>query len=91
MISPIVFFQVIMAIIMSFQIFTQAFVIRGATGGTNQDLLFYVLNLYDEAFRYYNMGYASALAWLLFVAILGLTIIVFKASKNAVHYEGLKS
>lgn len=90
MISPIVFFQVIMAIIMSFQIFTQAFVIRGATGGTNQDLLFYVLNLYDEAFKYYNMGYASALAWLLFLAILGLTLIVFRASKGVVHYEGLK-
>jgi len=90
MISPIVFFQVIMAIILSFQIFTQAFVIRGATGGTNQDLLFYVLNLYDEAFKYYNMGYASALAWLLFLAILGLTLIVFRASKGVVHYEGLK-
>ncbi|MFT5422366.1 MAG: multiple sugar transport system permease protein [Phycisphaerales bacterium] len=90
MISPIVFFQVIMSIIMSFQIFTQAFVIRGSTGGTNPDLLFYVLNLFDEAFKYHNMGYASALAWLLFVAILALTMLVFKGSKGLVHYEGLK-
>ncbi|GJM18075.1 MAG: hypothetical protein DHS20C14_02880 [Phycisphaeraceae bacterium] len=93
MISPIIFFQVVMAIIASFQIFTQAFVIRGATGGignTNPDLLFYVLNLYDEAFRFHNMGYASALAWVLFAAILALTLLIFKGSKGLVHYEGLR-
>ncbi|MEQ8770549.1 MAG: extracellular solute-binding protein [Phycisphaerales bacterium] len=90
MISPIIFFQVVMAIIASFQIFTQAFVIRGATGGTNRDLLFYVLNLYDEAFRFHNMGYASALAWVLFAAILLLTLLVFRGSKGLVHYEGLR-
>lgn len=93
MISPIVFFQVVMAVIASFQIFTQAFVIRGATSGTastNPDLLFYVLNLYDEAFRFHNMGYASALAWILFAAILGLTLLIFRGSKGLVHYEGLR-
>ncbi|MEM9559902.1 MAG: extracellular solute-binding protein [Planctomycetota bacterium] len=90
MISPIIFFQFVMAIIASFQIFTQAFVIRGSTGGTNQDLLFYVLYLYDHAFRNHNMGYASALAWILFVVILLLTLLVFGGSKRFVHYEGLK-
>lgn len=90
MISPIIFFQFVMAIIGSFQIFTQAFVIRGSTGGTNRDLLFYVLYLYDHAFRNHNMGYASALAWILFVIILLLTLLVFGGSKRFVHYEGLK-
>ncbi len=93
MISPIIFFQVVMAIIASFQIFTQAFVIRAAAagiGGTNPDLLFYVLNLYDEAFRFHNMGYASALAWVLFAAILLLTLLVFRGSRGLVHYEGLR-
>lgn len=90
MISPIVFFQVVMAIIASFQIFTQAFVIRGSTGGQNESLLFYVLNLYDQAFRFHNMGYASAMAWVLFVAILLLTMLVFRGSRGVVHYEGLK-
>lgn len=90
MISPIVFFQVVMAIIGSFQIFTQAFVIRGSAGGTNEALLFYVLNLYDQAFRFHNMGYASAMAWVLFVAILLLTLMVFRGSRGVVHYEGLK-
>lgn len=90
MISPIVFFQVVMAIIGSFQIFTQAFVIRGSSGGVNEHLLFYVLNLYDQAFRFHNMGYASAMAWVLFIAILLLTLLVFRGSKGVVHYEGLK-
>ncbi|MEM9064623.1 MAG: extracellular solute-binding protein [Planctomycetota bacterium] len=90
MISPIVFFQVVMAIIASFQIFTQAFVIRGSTGGQNESLLFYVLNLYDQAFRFHNMGYASAMAWVLFIAILLLTLLVFRGSRGVVHYEGLK-
>jgi multiple sugar transport system permease protein len=90
MISPIIFFQLIMAIIGSFQVFTQAFIMRGASGN-NQDLLFYVVNLYEQAFRLHNMGYASALAWLLFAAILILTLIVFRGSRGLVHYEGLKS
>ena len=49
-----------------------------------------MLNLYDEAFRYHNMGYASALAWVLFAAILVLTLLVFRGSRGLVHYEGLR-
>lgn len=90
MLSPLIFFNLIMAIIGSFQVFTQAYVIRGSTGGTNEDLLFYVLNLYDHAFRFHNMGYASAMAWVLFVILMALTLLVFRGSRGMVHYEGLK-
>jgi multiple sugar transport system permease protein len=89
MISPIIFFQLIMAVIGSFQIFTQAYVMRGSAGGNN-DLMFYVVNLYEQAFRFHNMGYASAMAWVLFVAILALTIVIFRGSRGMVHYEGLR-
>ena len=53
--------------------------------------LFYVLNLYRQAFVYHNMGYASAMAWVLFVIVLGLTVLIFRASRNLVYYEGLKA
>ncbi|WP_428390013.1 extracellular solute-binding protein [Mucisphaera sp.] len=91
MLSPLIFFNVIMGIIGSFQVFTQAYVIRGSTGGTDENLLFYVLYLYDHAFRNHNMGYASALAWVLFLLVLVLTLFVFRGSKGLVHYEGLRS
>jgi multiple sugar transport system permease protein len=91
MLSPLIFFNVIMAIIGSFQVFTQAYIIRGSSGGTNEDLLFYVLNLYDHAFRFHNMGYASAMAWVLFLLLLVLTLLVFRGSRKMVHYEGLKA
>ena len=50
-----------------------------------------MLNLYRQAFEFHNMGYASAMAWVLFVIVLVLTALVFKGSKNLVYYEGLKS
>ncbi len=91
MLSPLIFFQLVMGIIGSFQVFTQAYVITNSTGGSNEDLLVYVLYLYDQAFRFHNMGYASALAWVLFVILMVLTLIVFRSAKRWVHYEGLKS
>jgi len=60
-------------------------------GGPNNLTLFYVLNLYQQAFESHNMGYASAMAWVLFVLLLGLTVLVFKGSKSVVYYEGLKT
>ena len=50
-----------------------------------------MLNLFRQAFEFHNMGYASAMAWVLFVIVLVLTIVVFRASKNLVYYEGLKA
>jgi multiple sugar transport system permease protein len=89
MLSPLIFFNVIMGIIGSFQIFTQAKVMTN--GGPGTDTLFYVLNLYRQAFEFHNMGYASAMAWVLFVIVLVLTALVFRGSKKMVHYEGLKA
>lgn len=89
MLSPLIFFNVVMGIIGSFQIFTQAKVMTN--GGPGTDTLFYVLNLYRQAFEFHNMGYASAMAWVLFVIVLGFTAFVFRGSKKMVHYEGLKA
>lgn len=86
MMTPIIFFNLIMGIIGSFQTFTQAFVMT--EGGPNNSTMFYVLKLYNHAFKYFEMGYASALAWILFVIILGFTAVVFKASAFWVYYEG---
>jgi ABC-type sugar transport system permease subunit len=89
MLSPLIFFNVVMAIIGSFQVFTQAYVMTG--GGPNNATLFYVLNLYRQAFEFHNMGYASAMAWILFLIVLALTILVFRASRRLVYYEALKT
>jgi multiple sugar transport system permease protein len=89
MISPLIFFNVIMAIIGSFQVFAQVYVMT--KGGPKDATLFYVLYLYRQAFDFHNMGYASALAWLLFVLVLLLTLAVIRGSRRFVYYEGLKA
>ncbi|HEV7298552.1 MAG TPA: extracellular solute-binding protein [Tepidisphaeraceae bacterium] len=89
MLSPLIFFNVIMGLIGSFQIFTQAKVMTN--GGPGTDTLFYVLNLYRQAFEFHNMGYASAMAWVLFIIVLIFTALIFRGSKKMVHYEGLKA
>ncbi len=89
MLSPIILFNLIMAIIASFQIFTQAFIM---TGGEPGDLTrFFVLYLYNQGFEYYEMGYASAMAWLLLLIVLALTVIVMRTSNRWVYSEGVKS
>ena len=88
MLSPLIFFNVVMSLIASFQIFTQAKVMTD--GGPNGATLFYVLNLYRTAFEFHQMGYASAMAWILFVIILVVTLLIFRGSRRLVHYEGLK-
>lgn len=88
MLSPLLFYNLVMGIIGSFQVFTQAYVMTGA--GPNNATLFYVLQLFRQAFEFHNMGYASALAWILFVICLGLTLVVFAGGKKLVYYEGLK-
>ncbi len=89
MLSPLIFYNLVMGLIGSFQVFTQAKVMTD--GGPNNDTLFYVLNLYRQAFEFHNMGYASAMAWVLFVLVLALTLVVFRASRGLVYYEGLRS
>ncbi len=88
MLGPVLLFNGIMALIGSFQVFTQAFIMTG--GGPGDDTRFYVLYLYSKAFELYDMGYASALAWLLLVVVLLLTALVMKTSSRFVHYEGLR-
>lgn len=85
MLSPTLFFQLITGIIGSFQVFTQAFVMTN--GGPVNATLFYVLYLYRNAFQWWKMGYASALAWFLFIVILILTLLQFRLSKRWVHYD----
>ena len=85
MVSPILLFNLVMAIIHSFEVFSSVFVMT--SGGPGTASLFYVLYLFQEAFQSFHFGYASALAWVLFIIILGLTLLVFKLSKTWVYYE----
>ncbi len=95
MISPIILYTVVTGTIAAFQYFTQAFVLGGgdASGGTlggpQQSLLFYGLYLYESAFGFLKMGYASAMAWLLFVLAGAVTALLFFISRNVVYYEGV--
>jgi oligogalacturonide transport system permease protein len=84
MISPVLFFNLIMGIINSFQNFTSAFVIT--KGGPLHSTYLFALKLYDEAFAYFKMGYASALSWILFVIIMIFTAILFRFSNMAAYY-----
>jgi multiple sugar transport system permease protein len=86
-ISPIIFFNVVTGLIGAMQTFTQGYVVTQAHGGPNNSLLFYVLYLYKNAFQFFQMGYASALAWILLVMILLLTLLVFRGSAFWVFYE----
>ena len=88
MLSPYIFFNLIMGIIGTFQIFTQAYIMT--SGGPVDSTLFYVYYLFNNAFRYFKMGYASALAWILFLIILALTLLQFWLGKRWVYYEGEK-
>lgn len=86
MVSSTMFFNLVMGIIGALQVFGQAYIIT--EGGPNNSSLFYVFNLWRQAFKYMDMGLASAMAWILFVAVLVLTIVVFKTSNKWVYYEG---
>jgi multiple sugar transport system permease protein len=91
MISPVTLFILITGVIGTFQLFTQAFLIggtgRGTDGWPRQSLLFYAVYLYRQAFEYLDFGYASAMAWILFIIILGVTILLIRGSAHWVHYE----
>ncbi len=84
--SPVILFNVILAIIASFQFFTQAFIITN--GGPINASLFYSLYLYQQGFSYLHMGYASGLAWILLVIALALTVVVLRSSARWVYYAG---
>ncbi len=87
LLTPIIFFNLVLQLIGAFQSFTQAFVVSGGTGGPVDSTLFYTLYLYQQGFANLNMGYASAMAWLLLVIIAAFTAINFWASKYWVFYD----
>ncbi|MGD0388603.1 MAG: sugar ABC transporter permease [Tepidisphaeraceae bacterium] len=84
MLSPVIFFNLIMAIIGTFSILTVPYIITG--GGPNKATYFYTMYNYDEAFKYLNMGYASALAWIQLAITMLLTGLAFGSAKKWVHY-----
>lgn len=85
MMTPIIFFNLVQGIIGTFQVFTGAYIIT--QGGPANSTLFYVLYLYNNAFKFFKMGYASALAWVLFVIILVFTLIQLRLARMWVYYE----
>ena len=86
MLTPIIFFNLVLQFINAFQTFTQAFIVSGGTGGPSDSTLFYTLYLYQRGFGAFDMGYASAMAWLLLMIIGGFTAVNFLASKDWVFY-----
>jgi multiple sugar transport system permease protein len=86
MLSPTIFFNSVLGIIGSFQVFTSAYVMTN--GGPDNATMMYVLYLYNNAFRYFKLGKASAMAWILFAILLVFTVIQFKNSSKWVYYEG---
>ena len=86
LLTPVVLFTMVMGVIASFQTFTQAYIMTG--GGPANATLFFLLYLYKNAFNWFEMGYASALAWLLFTIIMIVTIIMWTSSARWVYYEG---
>ncbi len=85
MMTPTIFFNLVMGLINSFQVFTTAYVATG--GGPVNSTLFYMLYLYRRSFQDFRMGYASSLAWILFIIVLALTAVVFRSSSSWVYYE----
>lgn len=88
LLTPSIFFNFVIDMIAAFQYFTSAYVMTGGQGGPLDSTLFYVLLLYRNAFSYFKMGLASAMAWILFIIVFVLTLILFKSSDRWVYYEG---
>jgi len=85
LLSPTIFFNVMIGIIQAFQYFVPAYVMT--SGGPQNSTMFYSLYIYQTAFDDFRMGYASALAWLLFLIVLLASLLAFRSSKNLVHYS----
>ena len=88
MITPTILFNLVMGLIVAFQYFTQVYVMTGGKGSPVDSTMFYALYLYRNSFHYLRMGYASAMAWMLFVVILVATLAVLVSSKRWVYYHG---
>lgn len=88
MLTPTILFNLVMGLIGAFQYFTQVYVMTGGKGGPVDSTMFYPLYLYRNSFYYLRMGYASAMAWLLFLVVLTVTLLVLASSRRWVHYHG---
>ena len=93
MMTPIIFYNLVLGLIVTFQLFTEVFVATGSGGAGNlggpaRSTMVYNLYLYLNAFRYFDMGTASAMAWILFLFILLITVLLFRSSSFWVYYEG---
>jgi multiple sugar transport system permease protein len=86
MLSPVIFFNLVMGIIGTFQYFTQAFMISKGQGGPEDSTMFYALYMFQRSWKYMDMGYGSAMAWVLFVLIIFITAVIFKSHTRWVHY-----
>ncbi len=87
LLTPIIFFNLVLQVIGAFQTFTQAYVVSGGTGGPADSTMFYTLYLYQKGFASLDMGYASAMACLLLAIVAGMTAVNFLASKYWVFYN----
>ena len=87
LLAPVIFFNLVLQMIEAFKSFNSAFIISGGDGAPLDSLLFITVYLYQEAFSYFRMGYASALAWVLLLIIAVFTAVAFWSSKYWVHYE----
>lgn len=86
LLSPIIFFNLVLQLIGAFQSFTQAFIVSGGSGGPSDSTMFYTLYLYERGFTASHMGYAAAMAWLLLLAIGAITLVLFRTSRSWVFY-----
>lgn len=87
LLSPVILFNLVMNTIYSFQVFTQPFVIGGTSGTPFESLLMYMIHIYRNAFRYFKMGYASAMSVVLFVVIMAVTLAIFRTARLWVFQE----
>ena len=88
MMTPVIFFHLITSLIGALQFFVVPYIMTGGTGFPANSTLFYSIYMYKQAFQYFNMGVASAMAWLMFMTTLVVTLIIFRTAKLWVFYAG---
>ncbi|GAA3032457.1 sugar ABC transporter permease [Streptosporangium longisporum] len=88
MLSPVIFFNLVLDTIRAFQVFNAAFIVSNGTGGPGDSTLFYTLYLWQKGFVDFKMGYASAMAWVLLLGIALVTTLIFRSARSWVHYGG---
>ncbi|HEY4553093.1 MAG TPA: sugar ABC transporter permease [Bacillaceae bacterium] len=88
MITPVIFFDIVTSLIGGFQIFQEAYVMSNGEGGPMNSMLFYNFYMWKKAFEVFDMGYAMAMSWILFIVVFAITMVNLKLAPKWVHYEG---